>query len=243
MTLTYAVSSPSPVRVYSQRDESISRWLWLVKWLLLIPHLFVLLFLWITFAVLTVVAWIAIVTTARYPKWIFDFNVGVLRWSWRVAYYSYAALGTDRYPPFTLADVPDYPARLEIDYPERLSRALALVKWWLLALPHYLVLGLFLGGSIELWRDEHLVLRSGGGLITVLVLIAAVALLFTGRYPAGLFDLVLGLDRWVLRVTAYALLLTDRYPPFRLDQGGGADGPTPLRTAPDDVQLGASATS
>ena len=182
MTLTYAVSSPSPVRVYGQRDESISRWLWLVKWLLLIPHLFVLLFLWITFAVLTLVAWIAIVTTARYPKWIFDFNVGVLRWSWRVAYYSYAALGTDWYPPFTLADVLDYPARLEIDYPERLSRALALVKWWLLAFPHYLVLGLFLGGSIDLWRDEHLVLRSGGGLITVLVLIAAVALLFTGRY-------------------------------------------------------------
>jgi hypothetical protein len=121
-------------------------------------------------------------------------------------------LGTDRYPPFTLADVHDYPARLDIDYPERLSRALALVKWWLLALPHYLVLGLFLGGGVELWRGEHLVFRSGGGLLSVLVLIAAVALLFTGRYPVGLFELVLGLNRWVLRVTAYVLLLTDRYP-------------------------------
>jgi hypothetical protein len=208
----------------------------------LIPHLFVLLFLWIVFVVLTLVAWVAVVTAARYPRWIFEFNVGVLRWSWRVAYYGYAVLGTDRYPPFTLADVPDYPARLEIDYPERLSRALALVKWWLLALPHYLLLGLFLGGSAELWQGEHLVFRAGGGLITLVVLIAAVALLFTGRYPGGLFDLVVGLDRWVLRVAAYALLLTDRYPPFRLDQGGSADGPMPPPASPDDVQLAAAAT-
>lgn len=240
MRSTCAASPAYPVRVHGRLDDSVSRWLWLVKWLLLIPHLFVLLFLWIAFAVLTLIAWVAVVATAHYPRWIFNVNVGVLRWSWRVAYYSYAVLGTDRYPPFTLADVPDYPARLEIDYPERLSRALALVKWWLLALPHYLVLGLFLGGNVELWRDEHLVLRSGGGLIAVLMLIAAVALLFTGRYPAALFDLVLGLNRWVLRVAAYALLLTDRYPPFRLDQGGGADGPMPPRTS-DDMQLATSA--
>jgi hypothetical protein len=223
--------------LYGRLDDSVSRWLWLVKWLLLIPHLFVLLFLWITLAVLTLVSWVAVVTIARYPGWIFEFNVGVLRWTWRVAYYGYAALGTDRYPPFTLADVPDYPARLEIDYPQRLSRALALVKWWLLALPHYLLLGIFVGGSVELWQGEHLVLRFGGGLITVLVLIVAVALLFTGRYPAGIFALVMGLNRWVWRVAAYALLLTDHYPPFRLDQGGTDDGPIPPRRSPGDLQL------
>src|ERR671914_3126282 len=135
-----------PARLEGQLDPALSRWLWLVKWLLIIPHAVVLVFLWIAFVVLTIVAGFAILFTERYPRGIFDFNVGILRWAWRVGFYSYAALGTDRYPPFTLGPVPDYPATLDIAYPERLSRWLVLVKWWLLAIPHYLLVGIFLGG-------------------------------------------------------------------------------------------------
>jgi hypothetical protein len=205
----------SPVRVDARLDERISRWLWLVKWLLLIPHYIVLAFLWLALAVLTVVSFFVILFTARYPRGVFDFNLGVLRWTWRVTVYGYGVLGTDRYPPFTLRDVEDYPARLHIEHPQHLSRGLVLVKWWLLAIPHFLVLALVNGTGGGMWS------RQAPGLKNLLVLIAAIALLFTARYPRGLFDFVVGLNRWGLRVGAYVLLMTDHYPPFRLDQGGG----------------------
>ncbi len=230
-------STPYPVRIEGELDANVSRWLWLVKWALAIPHYVVLAFLWLTLAVLTVIAFFAILFTGRYPRGIFDFNVGVLRWTWRVVFYSYAALGTDRYPPFTLGDVPDYPARLDVEYPERLSRGLVLVKWWLLAIPHYVLVGIFLGGaSYAASHAGHYDSAWGvgyqTGLIGILVFFAGVALLFTTRYPRGIFDVVLGLDRWVARVAAYVLLMRDEYPPFRLDQGGNeeaaaADGPLP----------------
>jgi len=225
----------SPVTLEGTLEPTLSRWLWLVKWLLVLPHLFVLFFLWVAFFAVSVIAFFSILFTGRYPRSLFEFNVGVLRWTWRVSYYSYAALGTDHYPPFTLADVPDYPAHLDIAYPERLSRGLVLVKWWLLAIPQYLVVGILAGGAATARSGTDQSATWGtGGLIGLLVLIAAVILTFTGSYPRPIFDFVLGLNRWVVRVVAYAALMTDRYPPFRLDTGGSEDvGATALPSTPE----------
>jgi len=196
-----------PVSIKGELTDPPARGWWLIKWLLALPHYIILAFLWIAFVVVAIIAFFAILFTAKYPKSLFDFNAGVLRWSWRVGFYSYQALGTDKYPPFTLKSVDDYPADLEIEYPEKLSRGLVLVKWWLLAIPHYIVVALLQGGVGE---------DRGGGLVSILAIFAAVALLFTGKYPEGIFKLVVGMNRWTYRVAAYASLMTDEYPPFRL---------------------------
>jgi hypothetical protein len=215
------------VRLEGRRDPSLNRWLWLVKWVLLIPHFIVLAVLWLVFSVVTVAAFFAILFTERYPRALFEFNAGVLRWTWRVAFYGYNALGTDRYPPFSLGPEPDYPATLEIAYPEQLNRGLVLIKWWLLAIPHYLVLGIIGGGVVLGLGPRFAVAGVFGGLIGLLVVFAGLGLLFTGIYPRGIFDFVLGLDRWVYRVIVYVTLMRDEYPPFRLDQGATEPVPGP----------------
>ena len=214
-----------PVQVEGRLDEPLSRWLWLVKWLLAIPHFIVLVFLVIGAILATIVAWFAILFTGKYPRGLFDYNLGVMRWAWRVAFYSYDALATDRYPPFTLQDDPEYPARLSVAYPEKLSRGLVLVKVWLLALPHYVIVALFVGGSIQITTGEDGARYSSPGLIGLLAIIAGIVVLFTKKYPDALFNLIMGLNRWVFRVAGYALLMTDAYPPFRLDMGGTEAGP------------------
>jgi hypothetical protein len=191
------VSQAYPVTVTGELTVPPGRWQWLIKWLLAIPHWIILYFLEIAFFFVWIFAWFAILFTARYPKGLFDFSVGVLRWSWRVSFYSYNALGTDKYPPFSVEPNPDYPADLEVQYPERLSRGLIWVKWWLLAIPHWIIIAVF------------------NDLLPILVIIAGIILLFTGKYQKDIFRLVVGVNRWTYRVAAYASLMRDEYPPFR----------------------------
>jgi len=195
-----------PVTVEARLDEPLNRWLWLVKWFLAIPHIVVLLLLWIVFVILTVVAGVNIVVTGRYPRSIFDFNVGVMRWTWRVQLYAFS-LATDRYPPFSLQRDPSYPAELEVEYPEQLSRGLVWIKWWLLAIPHYAIVSFFDGGPRVF------------GLTGILALVAGVTLAVKQRYPTSVFDFIMGMHRWEWRVVAYAALMRDDYPPFRIDLG------------------------
>src|ERR1700756_4887702 len=136
-------TNPYPLQLMGELSLHLSRGLWLVKWLLAIPHYLVLVILWIAYVAVSVIAFFAILFTGRYPRGLFDFNVGVLRWTWRVGFYSYSALATDQYPPFTLKCVPGYPTQLEVAYPESLSRGLVLRKLWLVAIPHYPVIAVF----------------------------------------------------------------------------------------------------
>ena len=179
----------------------MSRWLWLVKWLLAIPHYIVLFFLWIAFAVVTVIAFFAILFTARYPRSLFSFNLGVLRWSWRVMNYRFPMNSTDKYPPFTLASVPDYPADLEVDYPGSRTNRAVLLQRWLLGLPQIILC----------WSLEPF--------LQVLCVVNAVWLLCIGTINQGMFDLLMGIVRWRYRVAVYVSLMRDEYPPFRMDLG------------------------
>lgn len=173
--------------------EQLSRLLIFVKWLLVIPHLVILYFLGIAVAVVTFIAWFAILFTGSYPRGMWDFTLMVQRWQMRVSIYTY--LMRDEYPPF--GDEP-YPMRFEIAYPQRLSRWLIFVKW-LLIIPHVICLAVL------------------GFCAAIAMFVVWFAILFTGRFPQGLFDFVVGVFRWNARVNLYAGLMTDVYPPFSLD--------------------------
>jgi len=200
-----------PVQLKGELSKPPSNALWLVKWLLVIPHIIILCFLGIAFAFLTIIAFFAILFAGRYPRGMFNFNVGVMRWAWRVCFYAYGALGTDNYPPFSLKSA-EYPADLQIAYPEKLKNGMVLVKWFL-AIPHYAILAALIGWGYNYSAQTE---YPFGGLLWVLVAIVAVVLLFTGKYHKDIFKLIMGIQRWSFRVMAYVGLMTDEYPHFRL---------------------------
>jgi hypothetical protein len=183
-----------PVQLGVVRQQEYSRWLPLVKWLLAIPHLFVLFFLGIGALFALVVAFFTVLFTGEYPRGMFDFLVGVQRWAIRVS--AYTLLMVDEYPPFSLDDDPAYPVRLEIAYPEGGMDNWRPLVQWLLILPYALIAGAlaFVAG--------------------VIVFVAFFVILFTRQFPEGLFTFTEVSLRWQARANAYYLFMTTRYPPF-----------------------------
>ncbi|MFI1198053.1 DUF4389 domain-containing protein [Streptomyces sp. BHT-5-2] len=214
-----------PVRVEAELDEPLSRWLWTVKWLLLVPHHLLLTPLFIAFLLATALAFPVIFFTGRYPRPLFRFARGVLRWFWRVVFYSYGALATDRYPPFTLGLVPDYPARLYIDRPEHLPRGPGLLVSRLRALPQWV--GLVLVGllfRLMWWIGGLSAVLALAVLVVLVVSSPAAVLLWKGRYPRHRFTGMVAFDRWAVQLLAYTFFLTDACPPLRPESAGRSAG-------------------
>jgi hypothetical protein len=182
-----------PLRFEVSYPAELNRWLPLVKWLLAFPHYVAVAVVAFGAGFVALFAFFAVLITGRWPRWAFDYLVGTARWAYRVAVYVH--LMCDRYPPFTLQDVPDHPVRLAVAYPERIDRWRPLVQW-LLAIPYLVVAGFLY------W------------LTGVLTIIAFFTVLFTKEIPRGLFELMMPGLRWELRGNAYAYWVVDRYPPW-----------------------------
>ena len=185
-----------PVVFDVEYPDRLSRWKIFVKWLLAIPHFIIVSLLLLVAGVLEFIAFFAVLFTKKWPRGLFDFTVQIYRWTANVYAYGVLLL-RDEYPPFS-GDRGQYPVSFEVEYREDLSRWLIFVKW-LLVIPHLIVLA-FVGLAAY-----------------VVLVIAFFAILFTGRYPRGMFDFVVGTARWYFRTQAYAFwFMTDRYPPFSL---------------------------
>ena len=193
-----AASVAYPVELVGEYQEQVNRFLWLIKWILLIPHFIVLWFFSIPAILTTPLAWLSVIIMGRYPSFLWAYHAGLLRWSWRINYYSYQAGNTDQYPPFAFQSREEYPADLIIEYPENSSRLTGLFRW-ILIIPHWIITAIL------------------SEIVNILVLFALVFLLFTGRYSQDLFNIIMGLNRWIYRANAYGWLLVDAYPPFSFD--------------------------
>jgi Domain of unknown function (DUF4389) len=186
-------SPPYEARLEIAYPQELNRWLPLVKWLLVIPHWFALFFVGIGAMFVLIYAFFAVLFTGRFPRGAFDYVVGTYRWSYRAVAYAY--LMVDAYPPFSLADDPNYPVRLDIEYPEHIANWRPLVQW-LLAIPYLIVAGVL------------------GWLTGIMAFIAFFTILFTKQIPRGLYELMVPGLRWQLRGGAYSHFMTERYPPW-----------------------------
>ena len=195
-TDTGAMNVPEyPLRLEIEYPEQLNRWLVLIKWLLALPQWLIVGALSYVEQAIYVIAFFAVLFTTRYPRSLFDFVVNIRRWTLNV--YAYGGLFMrDEYPPFSW-EAGQYPLTFEIEYPEQLNRWLPLVKW-LLAIPHYIVLFFLFIAAFVVW------------------VISFFAILFTARFPRGLFDFQVGVLRWSTRVLYYVFFMRDEYPPFSL---------------------------
>ena len=196
-----------PVRLDAERQPTYHRFLPLVKWLLAFPHYLVLAVVGIAAFFAVLFAFFAVLFTGSYPRGLFDFVAGTLRWSYRVV--GYVFLLTDRYPPFSLGEEPDYPVRVEIDYPEQGVDNWRPLVHWLLVIPYAFVAS---------------ILHTLAGIVAF---IGVFVILFTEELPDGMFTLILIPLRWQLRTSAYAGWMVTKYPPFEWDEEQTATRPAP----------------
>jgi hypothetical protein len=191
-----AVADPAagyPLQLDVEPQEEYSRFMPLIKWLLAIPHFIALIVLGIGAYIVAIISFFAVLFTGRYPRGMFDYMVGVHRWAYRVT--AYVFLMVDPYPPFTLDDDPNYPVHFDIEYPEHVERWRPLVAW-LLAIPY-----LFVAYFVFILAE-------------IMVFFAFFTILFTKRFPEGLFNNALIGLRWNARGNAYMYWLVTKYPPF-----------------------------
>jgi small-conductance mechanosensitive channel len=191
-----STSSPRdyPIRFDVEYPEEIARW-HVFNWLLAIPQLIVIYLLGIVLQVMVVIAFFAILFTKKWPRGLFDFTVQIQRWTLNVI--AYVLILRPEYPPFS-GEPGEYPVAYVVEYDDNLSRLLIFVKW-LLVIPHFVILTLLVIAALAI------------------ALVASFAIAFTGRFPRGMFDFLVGTMRWYQRAYGYGFLLfTDRYPPFGL---------------------------
>ncbi len=189
-------SAAYPVTYSVDTPVTLSRWLWLFKWLLLIPHTIVLMFLGIVSWFTLLASWFAILITGKRPRGLWDFHLGIQRWSVRVN--GYGGHLTDQYPSFTMEEEPAYPVRLDAEYTEGADRLTTFFRYFLV-IPHWIVLW-FLAWVFFFVMFAHIVV-----------------VIVTGKPNEGIFKFMVGYNRWQARANMYYWLITDEYPPFSMD--------------------------
>jgi hypothetical protein len=185
-----------PVTYSLDEPASLSRWLWLFKGLLIIPHLIILSVLGFVSYFVSFFMWIAILVTGKRPRGMFDFILGLNRWSMRVNAYSGHL--TDKYPPFSMDGSDDYPMRLTAEFDPSANRLTTFFRW-ILAIPHWIIVGVLLFVS------------------SIVMFIHIIYVIIFGKPHPEMFRLLVGINRWTARVTLYLYLITDEYPPFSMD--------------------------